>query len=382
MPDPDGDELRELQQKAYGRSGGLTDAEAARLRELESQVGPAEPAVTVVPLEAAAPALAGEQGASPVPEGSAGSADGSEDAPRSAAGGSGMPDSTWRMALRRHWAIVAAASALLLIVGLATGWALFAPRVRDAVALTDAEVQRKLELDEENTFDEGTLRAVARDDDALVWFGTKDDGKQKCIVLDVAELSQTGCTQPDRLDMFGLSATVSLPPEDDAPEGDFGTSISAYAMMSTSDEPMVSIQRWNSDTSVLDQFDQEDRPRAEELITDEEFSAGLSLVGYVQDQPVWIGDRLSDSASNEKCLIVDALDVMACDDDVTVLEDGLSVGAKDHTGSAVQIKVQFTNWGNPYLTITENVGDASTTVIDTETGDPIEVTTPQTDPDG
>lgn len=382
MPDPDGDELRELQQKAYGRSGGLTDAEAARLRELESQVGPAEPAVTVVPLEAAAPDLSGEQGTSPVPEGSAGSADGSEDAPRSAAGGSGMPDSTWRMALRRHWKIVAAASVLLLIVGLATGWALFAPRVRDAVALTDAEVQRKLELDEENEFDEGTLRAVARDDDALVWFGTKDDGKQKCIVLDVAELSQTGCTQPDRLDMFGLSATVSLPPEDDAPEGDFGTSISAYAMMSTSDEPMVSIQRWNSDSSVLDQFDQEDRPRAEELITDEEFSAGLSLVGYVQDQPVWVGDRLSDSASNEKCLIVDALDVMACDDDVTVLEDGLSVGAKDHTGSAVQIKVQFTTWGNPYLTITENVGDASTTVIDTETGDPIEVTTPQTDPDG
>lgn len=382
MPDPDGDELRELQQKAYGRSGGLTDAEAARLRELESQVGPAEPAVTVVPLEAAAPALAGEQGASPVPEGSAGSADGSEDAPRSAAGGSGMPDSTWRMALRRHWAIVAAASALLLIVGLATGWALFAPRVRDAVALTDAEVQRKLELDEENKFDEGTLRAVARDDDALVWFGTKDDGKQKCIVLDVAELSQTGCTQPDRLDMFGLSATVSLPPEDDAPEGDFGTSISAYAMMSTSDEPMVSIQRWDADSSMLEQYDEDVRPRAEELMTDEGFAAGLSLVGYVRDQPVWVASRFSDTGSNDRCLIVDGLDAIACGDESTTLENGLTVASEDENGRSLLVMVQFTNWGNPYLTITENVGDASTTVIDTETGDPIEVTTPQTDPDG
>lgn len=406
MPDPETDELRALQQKAYGRGGGLTDAEAARLRELEADAAgrgtplvghrdeatgsahqvPAEAEQTDTssarsdsPPASATPAARGaevdEDHRSAIP--GAGGA-----APADAKGGAPAAGAAWRTVLRGNWKAAATASALLLAVGLGAGWVLFAPHVRDAVQLTEAEVQRKFELGQDNEFDEGTLRAIARDDDALVWFGTQDDGEQSCIVLDVAGQSQMGCSKQDEIDFLGLSATVSLPPEDGAPEDDYGSAVSAYAMFSTTGEPLVSIQRWDNDSSMLDQFDEAERPRAEALVKDERFQISLSLVGYLRDQPVWLGDRLSNSGSSEKCLVADALGVMACGDDVTVLDEGLSVGGQDDSGRAVQVVVQFTNWGSPYLTITENVGDASTTVIDTETGDPIEVTTPQTDPDG
>jgi hypothetical protein len=284
--------------------------------------------------------------------------------------------SSWRQDLRRHGKAVAAASALLLLVGIGTGWALFAPRVRDAVALTAEEAQHKLELDEDYDFDEGTLRAVVRDDDALVWFGTQSDGEQSCLVLDAAEQTQVGCSPTDGINtVYGMNATITLPPDEDAAEGDFGTSINAYGMLSSTGEPMVAIQRWDQDASVLDQFEGDERTRAQELI-DEGFEAGLSLAGYVRGEPAWIAYRFTDSSENERCLIVDALDGIVCGSESDTLKDGLTITG-DGDGGRIDVSAGFTNWGQPYLTVTENPGGASTTVIDTETGDPIEVTDPE-----
>lgn len=399
MPIPETDELRTLQQKAYGRSGGLTDAEAARLRELErpsssgeqhpsaargSEVGEGSPIVERG-VEAGEENLVVERGSeatetkrAPVPRRRL--TDESSPGSDSPAVPSIAEDLAWRAALRRHWKAASAASALLALIGLGAGWALFAPRVHDAVQLTDAEVQRKLELDEKSSFDEGTLRAVARDADALVWFGTKDDGAQLCLVLDVADQSQMGCTRADEINSaFGLTATVTLPPEDDAPDGDFGASINAYAMMSTAGEPMVNIQRWDNDSSVLDQFEGEERARAQELL-DEGYLAGVTLVGYVREQPAWIANRFTETGENERCLIVDSLGAVVCALESATLEDGLTIVSEDEDGLSLHVSAQFTTWGFPYLTVTESAR-ASTTVIDTETGDPIEVTTP-TDPGG
>jgi hypothetical protein len=404
---PEPDELRDLQRKAYGRHGGLTDAEATRLRELEDAAAPDTP--SPVPERPSSGPARSEIAEShdphdPVPErpSSRSARSGTEaqqrdegprdpvaEGPSSHSARSGTAgqdaqettDSSWRATLRRHWKAAAAASALLLVVGIGAGWALFAPRVHDAVALSDDEVQRRLELDETESFDEGTLHAVARDEDALVWFGTKDGGEQYCIVLDVDGQSQTGCSSPDQLDFWGLNASVSLPPEDENDPNDYGGAINAYAMMSTTGEPMVALQRWDYDSSMLDQFDDEERERAEALI-EEGFQMGPSLVGYVRDQPVWVADRFTDSGGVEKCLVVDAFEATGCDEDSAALEDGLNVGYEGTDGRRVLVSVQFTRWGTPYLTVTEDVGGASSAVIDTETGDPIEVTTPQTDPDG
>ena len=403
LPEPD--ELRALQRKAYGRGGGLTDAEAARLRELEAVDQPPEP--QVVARESEQPPVAPRGGTAaerraeraerveetkrvirPRPQGADSSAP-LFDSPAARSTTEAAPDgshpeelapaaaSSWRHDLRQHWKAAAAASALLLLIGVGAGWALFAPRVRDAVPLTAEEAQHKVELDAKYEFDEGTLRAVAREEDALVWFGTQGDGDQNCLVLEAAGQSQVGCARADDADAaYGLSATISLPPDDDAPEGDLGTSINAYGMLSTAGEPMITIQRWDQDSSILDQFEGDDRTRAQALI-DEGFEAGLSLVGYVRDQPAWIAYRFTDSSENERCLIVDALDATACGVESDTLQDGLTITAEDESGR-IEVSAQFTNWGTPYLTITENAGAASTIVIDTETGDPIEVT----DPDG
>lgn len=386
MPELDAeDELRSLQQRAYGRGGGLTEAEAARLRELEDQ-GSASPTAAQ---EAGAAARdvrsAGEAGG---PTGDVPETGGAEDersaAPREseaterpAERALPRPHATGAVeALRRHGKAAAAASALLLVIGIGAGWALFSPRQHDAVSLTADEVERKLELDEKSKFDEGSLRAVARDDDALVWFGTMRDGDQSCIVLDAAGQSQTGCSEAGDISLFGLTASISLPPEDDATEDDFGSTISAYAMISTTGEPMVAVQRWNSDASMLEQFDEEERERVDALVKDEGFFPSVSLVGYIDDQPVWLADRLADAGKIEKCVIADALDVIGCGESETVLEEGVSVGGIDTDGRPVDASVQFTNWGTPYLTVTRAM--ETTTVIETgEFG-----ATPSTDPQG
>ncbi|MFK4853192.1 hypothetical protein ACI3KT_16255 [Microbacterium sp. ZW T6_19] len=406
-PIPEPDELRALQHKAYGRGGGLTDAEAARLRELEqpepprvdspdahSRPDPRSSTDELPAVERGSEATEAKHVLISRPQGTDVSSrlfdstaarsttdarEAAEEPSESTSRGARptTEELSWRPTLRRHWKAVAAASALLLIFGLGAGWALFAPRVRDAVALTEDEVQHKLELDEKYEFDEGTLRAVARDDDALVWFGTQSDGDQNCLVLEAAGQSQIGCARADDVNLaYGLNATISLPPEEDAAEGDFGASINAYGMLSTAGEPMVAIQRWDNDASMLDQFEGDERTRAQALI-DEGYLAGVSLVGYVREQPAWIAYRFTDSDQNERCLIVDALGATACGLDSDTLQDGLTLTAEDENGR-IEVSAQFTNWGTPYLTITENAGGASTIVIDTETGDPIEVT----DPDG
>lgn len=412
-PLPESDELRALQQKAYGRGGGLTEAEAARLRALEALGSghdvPEEPSappvvergsaatergaeraervdattrVTVPPpqvTELSSPRFVSPEARSTtegVPAASTTEGVPAASTTEGVPAASPVAASSWRQDLRRHGKAVAAASALLLLVGIGTGWALFAPRVRDAVALTAEEAQHKLELDEDYDFDEGTLRAVVRDDDALVWFGTQSDGEQSCLVLDAAEQTQVGCSPTDGINtVYGMNATITLPPDEDATEGDFGTSINAYGMLSSTGEPMVAIQRWDQDASVLDQFEGDERTRAQELI-DEGFEAGLSLAGYVRGEPAWIAYRFTDSSENERCLIVDALDGIVCGSESDTLTDGLTITG-DGDGGRIDVSAGFTNWGQPYLTVTENPGGASTTVIDTETGDPIEVTDPE-----
>lgn len=379
MPDLDtAAELRSLQAKAYGRDGGLTHAEAARLRELETPPSlpvPAAPEESEEPraIEPTVPEQK-ESGSTADPT----DAEHPSSEPVHAREDDHAPDS-WRTALRHHWRIVAVASAVLLAIGMGTGWALFTPRVRDAVPLSQEEVERKIALDEKHHFDEGTLRAVARDDDALVWFGEKDDGAQNCIVLDAAGQSQIGCANPEDMSVYyGLTATVSLPPDEDAPLGGLGSSVNAFAMLSSEGEPMVSIQRWDHDASMLEQYDEAIRPRAEALMTEEGFRLGLTLVGYFRGEPVWSADREGESGQIDRCLLVDALDAVECLPDTDALRAGLGVSTVDRDGRAMHVGVQFSKWGQPYMTVT-----GETTVlsfeVDVDSGDPIEVTSPQGD---
>ncbi|MFT4260212.1 hypothetical protein [Microbacterium sp.] len=386
----DADELRMLQRKAYRRDGGLTAAEAARLDELETARMSA-PASRETQASGLAEELsaAREAGVPEHVEGPSGGAGSASARPETQDQGSATQESgsafegdgsapqesaAWPAVLRRHWRPAAAASAALLLIGLGAGWALFAPREGDAVALTADEAAHRLELDEKLRFDEGSLRPIARDDDALVWFATKDDGAQHCVVLDVGAHSQTGCAPVGSEGSVGPNATVDLPPADDAPEGDSGSSVNALLLRATTGEPVAIVQRWeNSDQMMLDRFEGDDRTRAEELLTAEDYLSGIALVGEVLDAPVWAGDRFGEQGELLRCLIVDGFETTACDDSAAVAENGLSVVGENELGQPIVVTLKFIGaWNTPYLTVTEH-GESTTVHVDA--GEQVQVPT-------
>lgn len=407
-------ELRELQRKAYGRDGGLTDAEARRLRELEHVAAPAAPAAAAAPAETStdAPlatkrsladgATVTEELGLPDVDTAAGSAvpsvEGvsvSRERVEDARGGAGHV----RAILRTQWRLLTAAAVVLLAIGVGAGWALFGNR-SDDIPLNEAQQQRKLELYEKGGYDEGSVRAIGQDDDALVWYGTRNDGENVCLVLDVGAETGQNCQRSDDLgaNTFGLSAMTMIPGEGDSP----AASVLAYLMYSTAGVPLVSIQRWDQSNGVVEQFAGEDRARAEELMDGAEVM-NLTIVGYFRDQPVWLLDRWNGDGA-ETCLIVDgAAGQSTCRPNDDALSDGIAVYVSDDevvpgeeidTLTIWSLEVGYTPSQTPYLTIIRDPESVSVTTdgdmwidgskieLGGEYGDPIEVVPPTTDSTG
>jgi hypothetical protein len=398
MPhDHDGDERRALQRKAYGRESTLTDAEARRLRELEhAHRESVRPEAAAPAAERSAQTMARDSGPvgrsrldgvqagdvqPPLPRGladeeSTAAASVVEAPATESAAGEAAPG-IWAV-LRSHWKPVAVASAVLLAIGLGAGWALFSPRASD-IPLSAEEVERKLELYRVHKFDDGSLRAVARDGDALVWYATKSAPEpQTCLALDVGEQSTINCATDDEFATFPLSASISVPSDEG---GSGGSSVNAMGVLSTAGEVMVAINRWDYDDSMLDQFEGEEKVRAQALI-DEGYQPGVSLIGHFRGAPVWLADRFTDKGSMERCLIVDLVGASKCAAlDSSGNQASIRLSSGDADDSPWSLTVEFTGWGMPYLTINEGPTGGSLVVIDTESGDPIEVQVP-VDPAG
>lgn len=400
-------ELRELQRKAYGRDGGLTDAEARRLRELELTAVPVVPAESVPALaperspadRVTVVADAGVRGQDLAAESAARSEGDDSEAPADVEADAPGGATRVRTLLRGHWRVITVAAALLLAIGIGAGWALFGAR-SDDIPLTEAQQQRKLELYEKGGYDEGSVRAIGQDDDALVWYGTRNDGENVCLVLDVGEATGQACQRSDDLDAgpFGLSAMTIVPGEGDSPS----TSVMAYLMYSTSDVPLVSIQRWEQSSGVVEQFTGEDRARAEELTGGDE-AMNLTIVGYFRDEPVWLMDRWSGN-SMETCLIVDGAEGQStCRPNEDAISDGIAVyvsddevvpGAEIEASTIWRLEVDYTPSQTPYLTIVRDPESVSVTMdgdmwidgskleLGGEFGDPIEVVPPIADSEG
>lgn len=301
--------------------------------------------------------------------------------------------------LRARWHVITVTAVVLLAIGVGAGWALFGNQ-SDEIPLTDAQQQRKLELYEDGGYDEDSVRAVGQDDDALVWYGTRNDGENVCLVLDVGAETGQACQRSDELGtgIFGLSAMTVIPGEGDTPS----TSVMAYMTYSTSGGPLVSIQRWDQSYGVLDQFVGEDRARAEELMHGDE-AVNLAVVGYFRGEPVWLIERWEGNGS-EVCLVVDgARRQSSCRPHEDAISDGLAVYASDDEalpGEAIEasmiwkLEVDYTPTQTPYLMIIRDpeslpgsMGgdtriDGSRLHLGGEYGDPIEVVPPTTDSRG
>lgn len=390
-------ELRSLQARAYGRGGGLRDADAQRLTELQSLRNAARATETFAAEAPVPDALASE---GPAPETSAPDTTDTEPDDRGSAGerptsasgpadeglGAGTPAwSGLRTAVRDHAKTVVAASAALLLIGVAAGWALFGGRGVES-ALTAGQQERRLELQVEGKYDDGSVRLVTQDDDAVVWYATRDGADQTCVILDVGEASQEQCRPTDGVDDMALSVSVSVPVDDpDDPADASGASVSAVLARATTGEPLAWVQRWDPQDSMLGQFDGPDRERAEELV-EQGYLPSLSIVGYFHDQPVWVAEKPADGTQSGgmlRCMIVDATDeAAACQasQDSTADIRALSVEtAADGTTETWSLHVRFTNWMNPYLTIEQGVpaeAEGASSELGGAYGGPILVETP------
>ncbi len=383
----DAAELRSLQVKAYGRDGGLSEGEARRLGELEA----ARVESTPEPAEKTAPADA--DGATPDDEHVAPTVDAhdsrgdtaSEPEAADAQAGASVASGLGGI-LRQHVKAVSAASALLLVVGLVAGWALFG-RPSGGIDLTGPEQERRSELQAGNDFDAGSVRAIGKDDDALVWFGTKQDGVMNCIVLDVGEQSSTACQRADDESnpyAYGFGVQVQAGDGPDAEE------VSATAARAATGEMVAFIQRWStSPESWLTQFSDEDRTRAEELLAAGYDRYSFSIVGEFGGAPVWQAMR-TDGGAPQQCLIVDAVGATACEDaEKAQSGDGVEVAGASidgETGEAVgewSIRLDYTSSGMSYLVISgddpgvlQAPASGDSIELGSEHGDPILVTIP------
>lgn len=386
-------ELRALQAKAYGRDGALTEAEAARLRGLES-------ARTAVPeVDGVAP----DDGRHPDSVDDAGMADASPPEETATPPGDVAADVDeehhspgLRSTARQHWKLVAAMSVALLVIGVGAGWALFG-RAADGVALSAEQQERRAELQADGEFDPGSVRAIGEDDDALVWYATKDDGKKICLTLDTAQKSARQCQPAEDLEN-GNGIGVNLTTE--SPDGGTPEQLWASAARSMSGEILAIIQRWDTGgQDWLAQFAADERARAEELLEQGFEQYSFSIVGYFRDEPVWYGQRVDDGTPKD-CLLVDAIGEIQCVESELAQssEQALGIGGvtveDGVTASSWDITLAFTSTSTPYLVITgdvpadqtaqpgASVKPGETLELGGEYQDPIQVEIPSDDADG
>lgn len=427
MPDADDAvELRALQARAYGRGGALSAAEAERLQQLQdaarSAVAQARVSEDTTPSSGPEPtsdeALSGKASPVETPSESETGTDATESAspaaspstpvgedadpeptaldagePRdSASGATDAALSPARRALstlRAHGRAATILTGAALAVGLGVGWAVFSPP-SDDITLTAAQQDRQRELVDDGDYDPGSVRAVGKKDDALAWYGTKDDGELRCLTLDAGDLTDTQCQPFDDGDTVRLQAFVWTQPVAAEERGSSEQeNVVASLQLSTSGEPMVSIERWSSSSAFLDQFSGDERTRAQELY-DEGYNLNLSIVGTFRDEPVWVADSYTDRVEPETCLIVDGAQAQtSCGPTDALGSDGLSVVIADEGASRADVvTLARTSSGVPYLTIERDVEVTSTTVVDGtraevggERGDPIEIGISSDDPD-
>lgn len=405
-PQSDAAELRALQAKAYGRDGGLTEADATRLRALESVRAeappqpPAEPAAPDEPIVESFDVPRSTEGGSvqgiePGQEDESEASDSGSHADGPGDGTTSPPASGLRVALRQHWKALAAASAAVLVIGLGAGWALFG-QSGDAVALTPEQQERRADLQTAGEYDSGSLRAIGKDEDALVWYATKDDGDQVCLTIDTVDDSATQCHRAEDLDN-GMGAGVSIMPQS-SDEDEYPQQIWASAVRATNGELVAVIQRWDtSPDDWLMQFSGEERQRARELVEEGFEQYSFSVVGYFRDAPVWYGQR-TEGANVQDCLAVDAVGAIRCVEagDTAGTGQGIEVSGVivDEAGETTEqwsVELAFTPSGTSYLIVS---GDQSTSTpeqavkpgetleLGGEYQDPIEVEVPSDDSEG
>ncbi|WP_164233048.1 hypothetical protein [Microbacterium hydrocarbonoxydans] len=271
--------------------------------------------------------------------------------------------------MRRYWKAVAAASAALVIIGLAAGWLLFGrPGLPSAVP---AGQQDALAMIEKRAYDAGSVRFVGEKHGVAVWRATMDGGARECIVITHEQRQGAQCRvvdePPKEYEFDGLTTSIEFEEDGEA------VMVWASIVADISGEPVTIVQR-----SVMSAGGWESQYTEEQLVAvrvlEEEGFAGsaLQIIGYDRDLPVWQGWR-----GDETCLavVVDGETQVSCG----------PIGAEEES---LRLRVGDTEYefgpGTGVFTIIRyaapSEGSADPLELGGEHGDPIEVTPETAEP--
>lgn len=345
-------ELRALQERAYGRSGALSPAEAARLRELEdartggqdatgTPVGPPVAATaTDDPLVRPAEPVAAADDVSAVP------GDRTRDSPhRESAFAS----------LRRHWRPVLTILVTFMVLGLGIGWLLFSDRGPAAMELTAEQQEWHDAIVASGGFDVGSVRPLREEEGVVIWFATRNDGADVCLVLGDADTTAPACTTREQALIQGVSGTVVK-----VVDGSQNYDIDAQLYITEDGEPAVIARSYITAPQSTSMFaSQEEAEAASDLAAETGLDRRTILVvGYDGEAPIWTG---VDKENQRVCLVYDGSmpdPPMVCDDSLLMAEsERRLVLDVTHAGDGGMTRYEY-RFGSVqgYLTVTKDPG--------------------------
>ena len=340
MPDADEmTELRSLQERAYGRDGGLSDDEAARLRELERTAGDE-----------------GEAPASPVQvEGRASEGGLAAEAPAETEPSSRRPDGP-ASALRTHGALLAVVLVAAIGAGLLAGWLLFAHSAPQGMPLDTEQQGWQEEILVSGVYDRGSLRAVAAEDGAVVWFATRDGGETVCAIIGDGVTTSPACRNRALALLQGVHTSLRR-----AVEGG-ENQVDAQMLLDAEGDPAVVTSNYLIGVDLDNAYANAAEQRTAESLIDEGYApTSLAVVGYDGDVPIWTGMTIDDG---RWCLIYRAPSSPAesvCDGQGPLFNDGgvLRLVRQDaDAGASTTFEYRF-GPGSPYLQITRSSDGAA-----------------------
>lgn len=334
-------ELQALQARAYGRAGALSEAEAARLRELEA--GRTRRAEPPAPTAAEPRSAHTDPAASSVVEG-----DGASVSEEAIATGTTRVDSALA-ALRQHWRLAVAIAAAFAVVGVVLGWLIFADRGPAPMQLTAQQEEWQSAIVASGGFDPGSVRAMTQEEGVVIWFATKNESADVCLVLGHEDVTAPACTTREQARILGVNATLTKPVEQNQ-----NYDVQAQMFLTQDGEPAVITRSYITSPQSSSMFASPEEAEAATTLAEQ---TGLDrrtiqVVGYDDQVPIWTG---IDASTQRYCLVYDGSmpdPPMACD-------DGLMLADADRTlvldfaddGATTRYEYQF-GYGQQYLTVT------------------------------
>ncbi|MEW2004632.1 hypothetical protein [Microbacterium sp. NPDC079208] len=289
--DDDVEERRALQRKAFGPGGGLTDAEAARLRQLD--------AARRRPSPGPPPSLGSFAAAEDDDEPSAG-----DDAPvepdeESADVVTAQSDVPAQRRRRRSLGMLALGAVVVLLLGVGVGWLAFGRSGGTAVSLSAEQQGWQSDLVASGRFDPGSVRALATEDDAVIWVATQNGGASICLVLGAGESTTPSCNQREAVQEDGLWGEVTTQRDDE-----YTRQVMAHLLLTPDGEPAVSVDvsEYGSGEGGPTYANEAETRTAERLADDGFDPNSIWVAGYDRDVPIWTA---SEGETGRQCLIYD-----------------------------------------------------------------------------